>query len=269
MTALLPEARLFLELARRSFARELTYRAAALAGLLTNLFFGMLRVAVLLALLDARPQPGYSALDAITYTGLTQLLLGVLSVFGWFELMRGVHSGEIAGDLLRPLDLFSFWLARDAGRALAQLLMRGLPILALYALLFGFRWPASGAQWLAVVVSVLLAWLVGFAFRFLVNLAAFWSPDAIGIGRFAFTVLMFACGFLMPLRLFPEWVQTACAWTPFPSMLNTVVEIWLGQRAGAAAWQAIGAQAAWALGLIALSQFVLARGTRRLVVLGG
>jgi ABC-2 type transport system permease protein len=41
--------RLFIELAKRSFQRQLSYRAATFAGLATNFFFGMLRVAVMVA----------------------------------------------------------------------------------------------------------------------------------------------------------------------------------------------------------------------------
>ena len=267
---MLSEARLFLAVARRSFRRQLTYRAAALAGLVTNVFFGLLRVSVLVALFGGRSGvAGYTLADAVSYTGLTQALIMVLSLFGWFDLMRTVTTGEVAGDLLRPMSLFRFWLAQDAGRAAAQFGLRGLSILVLYALLFGLKLPQGVVGWALTLLSLILAWYLGFAFRFLVNLAAFWSPDAIGIGRFAFTVLMFASGFLMPLRFFPEGVQAACALTPFPSMLNTLVEVWLGVAKGTAALTLIGVQLAWSVALTGLCSWVLALGTRRLVVQGG
>ena len=47
---------LFWNLCRLSFQRPLTYRAAKLAGLLTNLFFGLLRAAVMVALYGARTE---------------------------------------------------------------------------------------------------------------------------------------------------------------------------------------------------------------------
>ena len=42
--------RLFYELVKFSFRLQFTYRAANLAGLATNFFFGLLRAAVLVAL---------------------------------------------------------------------------------------------------------------------------------------------------------------------------------------------------------------------------
>ncbi len=86
--------RLFFELARRSFQRYLTYRAATVAGLVTNLFFGLMRVAVLLALYGEQTEvQGFTIPDVITYTGLTQAIIAYLSMFGWYDLMNSVHSG--------------------------------------------------------------------------------------------------------------------------------------------------------------------------------
>lgn len=262
--------RLFWETTRRAFRRGLTYRAAAFAGLVTNIFFGLVRASILVALYGSREQvEGLSVQDAITYTGLTQAVIVYLSIFGWYELMNAVHQGEIAADLLKPMRLFTFWLAQDLGRALVGLVLRGLTIMFVYATIFDLNYPSGPLQWGAILVALALSWLLSFAYRFLVNLSAFWSPDARGIGRFAFVVVMFFSGFLMPLRFFPEWVKTLAYLTPFPHMLNTVVEVYLGVLTGPALAQALLAQALWAAALVALCEVVLARATRRLVILGG
>ncbi|GAA5533221.1 ABC transporter permease [Deinococcus aluminii] len=262
--------RLYGAAARLSFRRQFAYPAATFWGLLTNLFFGALRVAVLLALFGLKPQvAGFTPADAVTYTGLTQAFLAAFSLFGWYDLMRTVHRGEVVTELLRPHSFLGFWMAQDAGRAAAQFLLRGVTILALYAALWGLTWPEGASGWLLTVLSAGLAWACGFAFRFLVNGAAFWSPDAVGIGRFAWALMGLACGFLMPLAFFPAWFQTLLAWTPFPSMMNSTVEVWLGHVSGAAALRVLGVQAAWTVVLLGLAQFVLARGLRRLEVAGG
>lgn len=258
---------LYLHGARLAFRRQFAYPAATLWGLVTNLFFGALRVAVLLALFGARPRvAGYTAADAVTYTGLTQAFLSAFSMFGWTDLMRNIHRGEVATELLRPHSFLGFWMAQDAGRAAAQFLLRGASILLLYALIWGVQPPASPGL---LLVSVVLAWASGFAFRFWVNCAAFWSPDAAGIGRFAWAVMGLACGFLMPLAFFPPWFQRVLACTPFPGMMNTMVEIWLGVRVGTDALRGIAVQAAWTATLLVLARLTFARGLRRLEVAGG
>jgi ABC-2 type transport system permease protein len=262
--------RLFWELSNRSFQRYLTYRAATLAGLVTNLFFGLLRVALFLALYgDQQEVAGLSVAGVITYTGLTQAMIAYLSLFSWYDLMDSVHSGEITADLLKPMNLFTFWLAQDFGRAAVNLIFRGLAFMLIYAIFFDLTYPTSGGQWLALALAVLLSWLVSFAWRFLINLAAFWTPNARGVGRFAFVLSWFFSGFLMPLRFFPEWVVRLSALTPFPQMVNTVVEIYLGVLPGPELLQALASQALWAITLIAAGQLLLRAGVRRLVILGG
>ena len=184
--------RTFWELARLSFRLQLTYRMANLAGLATNFFFGLLRAAVLVALFGAHNEvAGIHISAAITFTGLSQATIACLSFFGWWDVMRSVYSGDIAGDLLKPMSYFAFWLARDLGRALASLLVRGVTIMLAYALMFDITTPQSAGQWALVGIALLLSLLVSFAWRFLVNLAAFWTPDSRGIGRLAFTLSWF------------------------------------------------------------------------------
>lgn len=262
--------RLFWEVTKLSFRRHLTYRAATVAGLITNVFFGLMRVAVLLALYGDRQEvAGITVQGIITYAGLTQAIIAYLSIFGWYDLMNSVHSGEVSSDLLKPMGLFTFWMAQDLGRATVNLLLRGLILMVVYSLIFDLAQPTSVTQWLALILSGVLAWLVSFSWRFLVNLAAFWSPNAGGIGRSAFVMSWFFSGFLMPLRLYPDWVVDICNLTPFPHMLNTVVEVYLGTLAGPQLVQALVIQAAWIVGLIAAGQFVLRAAVRRLVILGG
>lgn len=262
--------RLYWELTKRSFQQQITYRAATLAGLVTNLFFGLLRAAVMIALYHNQTQvAGVSLQQAVTYTGMSQAVIAFLSLFGWYDLINAVHTGQVGSDLLKPMNFFGFWLGRDLGRALVNLIFRGLPILLLYALFFRISLPSSLGQWLAFLVALFLGWLVSFSWRYLINLAAFWVPNAVGIGRLAFTVSWFLSGFLMPLRFFPEWFQSLCYLTPFPQAVNTVIEVYLGLLQGPDLLNALLGQALWAAGLILLGELALQAGVRRLVIQGG
>lgn len=260
----------FWELLKLSYRRHLTYRAAAFAGLVTNFFFGALRASVLVALYGQREEVvGISIQAAVTYTGITQAIIGFLSLFSWFELMYTIYNGTIATDLLKPMGYYRYWLAQDLGRAIAQFLLRTVPIMIGYGVLFNITYPESLLQWLTLIVAIGLAWLLSFSYRFLINLAAFWIPNATGIARFSFILLWFASGFLMPLRFFPDWFVHLCKLTPFPYMVNTIVEIYLGLLSGADLVYALTAQCIWIVTLILLGQAMLRAGVKRLVILGG
>ncbi|MBN1147321.1 MAG: ABC-2 family transporter protein [Anaerolineales bacterium] len=262
--------RLYLQLTKLAIHRQVAYRAATLAGLATNFFFGLLRAAVLVALFGARQQvEGIDIQGAITYTGISQAAIGYLALFSWYDLMNTIYTGQVGADLLKPVNYFGLWLAQDLGRALVNLLMRGLPIMLFYALVFDIAAPNNPLQWSACACAAALAWLVSFSWRFLVNLAAFWTPNAFGVSRIFFALSWFTSGFLMPLRFFPEWFQRLCYLTPFPHTINTVIEIYLGLHSGADLFQALLMQVIWILALFIAGQIVLRAGMRRLVIQGG
>jgi ABC-2 type transport system permease protein len=139
----------------------------------------------------------------------------------------------------------------------------------IYALVFDITLPAGPGQWLALTTALFLGLLVSFAWRFLVNLAAFWTPNAVGVGRFAFSLTWVLSGFIMPLRFLPDWFVTFCQFTPFPAMVNTSVEIYLGLLTGPALIQALLVQLGWFILLTLISHLVLRAGVRRLVIQGG
>src|SRR5262245_5518664 len=92
--------RLYWEIARRAFRRQLAYRTANLAGLVTNGFFGYLRAAVILAVYQARVSvAGYDAPSAVTYSWVTQALIMVVTMWGWFDVEETIRTGDVVSDL--------------------------------------------------------------------------------------------------------------------------------------------------------------------------
>ena len=73
----------------------------------------------------------------------------------------------------------------------------------------------------------------------------------------------------MPLRFFPDWFIRICYLTPFPHMINSIVETYLGMGSGADSLKAIISQAIWAMLLFLAGQVVFRAGVKRLVVQGG
>ena len=212
---------------------------------------------------------GLSLQAAVTYAGLTQSLIGYLSFFHWYDMMHTVYDGQIGADLLKPMSLFTYWLGIDVGRAMGAFLIRSLPLFLVFALFYDVVVPASFVQWLAFLLAVILALLVSFAWHFLVNLAAFWTPNALGIGRFAFGLSWTFSGFFMPLALFPDWLARLSKLTPFGASVYVPIEIFLGTVQGTAMLQSLLVQAAWVVILVLIDYIVLFLGVRKLVIQGG
>lgn len=261
--------RLYLEVARRSFQRHLRYRAAALAGLFTNAVFGVMTSAVFLAFYRSGDTPavgGFTAAEAVTYVWVSQSLIMVVYLWGWWEVAAAIKSGDVVSDLMKPFSYQGYWLGRDLGRAACHVLTRFLPTFAVGALLYDLVLLASAATWLGFAVSVVLAVVVSFGWRFLVNLAAFWLLDERGLASVSLLLVNFFSGLLIPLTFFPPWLRTVAEVLPFRALVMVPNEVLLGQRdlAGALAIQLF-----WAAALLLLGEGVLALAVRKVVVQGG
>jgi ABC-2 type transport system permease protein len=257
----------YLRLVRAGFHRQSAYLTASLAGLFTNTVFGLLRVAVLLAVVGASgPVAGYDAATASTFVWIGQGLLAVVMMWGDGELTQKVRSGDIAVDLARPWNLQAATLAQDLGRAWHAVLLRFVPPVLFGALLLPFRWPSTPATGALFVVSVALAVVVSSATRFLVGLSAFWLLDARGVQSVYINVSTILSGLTVPIGFFPDAVRPWVYATPFPALLQTPVDVFTEHGSP---WPLLAHQLAWAVALVACGQLVLAAATRKLVVQGG
>lgn len=262
--------RLGFELARRGYRRYAAYPGATWAGVFTNTFFGFLIAYVLLAVFEERATVGsYDASDAVTYVWLSQGLLMTIYIWNWFDVALRVRTGDIASDLHRPVDFQAFWLAQDLGRAAYHALYRGVPPFVIGALVFDVILPGSAVLWLGFAVSVLLAVVVSFAYRFLFNLAAFWLLDYRGVGVLAMVASTFFSGQIVPLAFFPHWLEILAWSLPFAAMIQAPIEVWLGHAKGAELAGVLALQAFWAGALLVIGRAVFGAGLRKLVVQGG
>jgi ABC-2 type transport system permease protein len=268
--ALAPSLRLWLELARRGYRRYSAYPGATWAGVFTNTFFGLLIAYTMLAVFEQRESVGdYDVRDAVTWAWLAQGLLMTIYIWNWFEVALRVRSGDIATDLQRPLDLQAYWLAQDLGRAAYHALFRGVPPFVLGAILFDVLVPTDPLVWAAFLVSLMLAVVTSFAFRFLFNLAAFWLLDYRGAGVLAMVASTFFSGQIVPIAFFPEWLFWLAWALPFAAMVQAPIEVWLGHAEGAELVGLLALQVFWAGALLLLGRAVLAAGMRKLVIQGG
>lgn len=262
--------RLYVEVAKRAFARYLTYRAANVSGLITNAFFGVLITYVFVAAYEGRQvEAGWTRADALTFVWLAQALLMPVYVFAWWEIALTIRSGDIVSDLSKPFDYYAFWLSQDYGRALYHTLFRGIPTLVIGWLLFDIQFPGGPDRWLIFLLSVVLAIWISFGLRFLANVASFWLLDYRGAGMALLFANVFFSGLLVPLVYWPDGLREIAGWLPFAGLVQAPVDVFLGKASGADLAGLLLLQASWGVVLMGACRLLLALAVRRVVVQGG
>jgi ABC-2 type transport system permease protein len=256
-----------------SFRRYATYRTATVAGIFTNTVFGFIVAYTYVALWQLRPHlGGYGLSQAVTFVWVSQGMLAATGIMGGgfeSELTERIRTGDVAVDLYRPADLQLWWLAQDLGRSSFQLLARGALPLIVGSFFFDLALPRNPLVWVAFLVAAVLGFLVSFAIRFIVALAAFWLLDGTGVAQIAGLAATFWSGMLLPLNVFPGPLGELARALPWSSILQLPADLLLGTYSG---WDTAGVyafQAGWAAVLLGLGRVLQSAATRRVVVQGG
>jgi ABC-2 type transport system permease protein len=263
--------RTYLRLLVAGFRRQSTYRLAALGGLVANTTFGLLKVALLLAAVrtSGGRLAGYDVATMSSYIWISQGLLGSVNLTGRTEIAERIRSGDVAIDFIRPVDVHLASVATEVGRSAFALLPRGLPSVAIGAVLVGMAVPGSPTGYLLGAASVVLALLVSATTVYLVGAAGFWLVETRGVAILYMVVSGFLAGLFVPIGLFPGWLHAVATATPFPSMLMYPVDILSGRTGGLGAIGLIARQVGWVAVTVAAGQLATRAGRRRLEVQGG
>jgi viologen exporter family transport system permease protein len=267
-----PSARAYLALAAAGFRRYATYRQAMVAAVVTNSVFGFLRFAVMLAVLDAggRTVAGYDEPQLATFVWAGQGLIGVVLLWAPPDLADRIRTGDVVMDLLRPIDPIWQLLAADLGRAgYAAVTRFAGPVIA-GALVFELYAPRRPITYALFVCSALLATVVCFGCRYLVNAAAYWLLDARGPNMFWTITSGILGGLYFPVWFFPDALAAALiVLTPFPSVIQIPLDVLVERGAAGQQLASLGVQVGWVVAILALCRWVQARGERKLVIQGG
>jgi ABC-2 type transport system permease protein len=252
------------------FRALLQYRAAALAGVGTQLFWGLIRVMALGAFYRAArgPQPLHFG-DMVSYVWLTQALLLLLPWRPDPDVDRLIRSGNVAYELLRPQPLYATWYVRAVALRTAPMLLRWPPVVLVAALCFGLRAPPSAADAALFLAGVAGAVALGAAITALIDIALLWMMSARGVVTLLVAALTLLSGAIVPLPLFPDWLQPLLAWQPFRGLMDTPLRLYLGHLPARAAALALAHQALWTALLVLLGTGLVRLAQRRIVVQGG
>lgn len=248
----------------------LQYRGAALGGLITQIFFGLIFVMAYEALFasSAAPQP-MTPQEVVTYLWLNQALFAMLPWQPDAEIRQMMRTGNVAYELVRPFSLYWHWFARALALRSAPTLLRALPLTVLAALFFGLGAPsgAESAAWFGV--SVLMALVLSSAITVVLNASLFWTISGEGAAMLVPAMVMALSGQNIPLPFYPDWLQPVLHWLPFRGLMDVPSRIYSGAIAPEQAPFEIGSQLAWCVALVFIGGLIVRKGARRLVVQGG
>jgi ABC-2 type transport system permease protein len=210
----------------------------------------------------------YNIDSILTYVTVSWLLNTFYMTPTGRQLGARVRDGQVAMDLLKPVNLMSIYFGQSLGRTIFRLIFATIPLLLIFAFLGGIKTPPREAI-APFIVAVFLGYSVNFLLDYMIGLIAFYIGYNNGIRWGIRMVMNLAGGMVIPLNYFPPALQRIFEYSPTKYMFYKPVQIFLGRDAGPDAWLTVAEGLCWVLGMIIAAQLMQRDGTRRLSLSGG
>jgi len=252
------------------FRGLLQYRTAAVAGLTTQFFWGLIRIMIFDAFYRSTTvhQPmEYS--QVVAYIWLGQAFFALLPQWMDPEIQESLKTGTVAYEMLRPVGLYELWFARNLASRTAPVVLRATPMLIVAVLFLGMGLPVSWTAGMAFAVAMLGAALLSAALATLMTTTLLWTVSGEGAWHILSLCMWLFSGTLLPLPFFPDWLQPFINALPFRGLMDVPFRIWSGNIPPSAIIPNLISVFCWIAVIIGLGRFLVHRGTGKLVVQGG
>lgn len=209
--------------------------------------------------------PAQNWRDYVWYLVVTEwIMLSQPSIH--LDVESDIRNGDIAYQLGRPISYAGSKLAAGAGDLAVRLVVLGASGLVL-GRIFSGTWPSWGGLLGAALVGVLASGLMLMCLL-AIGLCSFWLHDCMPVYLIWQKLMFVLGGLLLPLTLYPDWLQALAKASPFAAMLYGPGQLVMTGSLGMAvelALEVLGWMLPVALGLVWLERV----GRRRLEMEGG
>lgn len=262
---------------RISIEERLVYRADFAFGTLMRFLPIVTQIFLWGAIFGVNTHSPHRELNSYTYANMVAyyLLAMVARAFSSMPglatgISRDVRDGTIKKYLTQPVDMlgYLFWY-RMAHKLVYYFVAMGPFALVFYLCRDYFPgWP-QGSVIAAWVLSLLLAFLVGFLLESLIGLLSFWFLEVSSLVFIYMMINYFLSGHMIPLDFFPsplsDWVQ----YLPFKYLAYFPAAIMLGKVPLDQLATELIVEGCWIAALLAANRVAFARGVRRYSAFGG
>jgi len=251
------------------FRALLQYRAAAVAGFGTQLFWGLIRMMIFLAFYEnSSAKTPMNVEQVVAYVWLGQAFLLLIPFRSDQELEQLIRTGNVAYELLRPVDLFNFWYSRAIATRFAPTMLRSIPLLIIATLAGWIHW--GGLPSIAAGIAALAAaTLLSAAISTIMTITIFWTISGKGINSLLTTLSYFFSGLIVPLPLFPDFLQPLLNFLPFRGLGDVPFRLLIGQMPAGELPMLLAHQLGWTIALVLFGRWLLRRAMAKLIIQGG
>ena len=256
------------------FINSFQYRAAAIAGVCTQFFWGFMEIMIFEAFyLNGSANVSISFQDMVNYLWLQQSFLYFFML--WYrdnELLVIIKNGNISYELCRPHDIYPFWFGKMIAQRLSGAILRFFPIIIVAILLpmpYKITPPESLLSFLLFVITLSLGLVITCTISLFVHLIAFITIESKGIMDLLFIMGEFLSGSIIPVPFMPNFLKTICYIFPFRLASDLPFRTYSGNIGVTEAGLSVFLQLFWIFVLVIAGNLMMKSITKKVLVQGG
>lgn len=256
------------------FTIGLQYRAAALAGMSTQLFFGIVFILIYSAFYKSGvANTNMSLKELTTYLWLNQAFFAMIFVYHKDnEIVGMLEKGDIAYELCRPQNIYFMWFIRILSTKLSSVTLRCLPIVLVAFLLpepYNLSLPVSlGTFILFIIIMILSVLLISSLITFMYILCVY-TIDTKGTMSIFCGIADILSGQTVPIPLFPKLMQIIAELLPFAYISDFGFRVYSGNIRGLSILKGLSIELFWLTVIISLGLFLSNKIIKKVTVQGG
>jgi ABC-2 type transport system permease protein len=214
---------------------------------------------------------GFTYGDMVAYYLLTMVARAFSSMPGLASgIAREVRDGTMKKYITQPIDMLGYLFWHRVAHKLVYYAIAILPFMLVFWLCRDYfrGWPDAFSI-VAFVLSLGMAFLIGFLLETLIGLIAFWFME---VNSLLFIYMMFnyfLSGHMLPLDMFPQWLLSIVRFLPFKYLAYFPATVMLGRYSQPELVMELLIQAGWIAGLFVLNRVAYSRGVNRYASHGG
>lgn len=261
--------RAYIEFMKKSFVNNMSFRSNYFFGLLNTIILIFVNVSIWKALYGGQVEiKGISFPMVVTNFVIGLSFSNALSVND-FMISSKVRGGQIAMDLLKPLNINATMIFQTLGNNLFRIISYFIPSLLVSLIFFKILPPSSISILIYVVLAVFLGFLILYNISYIISVLSFWFVNIWSFSTIKNVFIGVLTGTMLPLWFMPDWVNRIIKYTPFDVIFFAPIKIYLGQMDMNAIYSVFIKQIVWIVILFAIGQVLWLRGIKKLVVVGG
>lgn len=212
---------------------------------------------------------GVSGKDMLTYTTISILMGNLLTMNVQHRIVDSIRTGNVALDMLKPMNIYVSYLAEDFGEAVVAFFQKVLPLCIISSLMFGLPKAASAMHFFLFLCSFVCSYFINWLLAAMIGLWAFRTFSMGPMMAVKTYIIKLLSGSIIPVWFFPDMLQQVLEVLPFVNIYQTPLGIYIGKYSIQSALGHMAVQLFWDVALQAAFVALQRKMEQQVLVQGG